>query len=168
MFHMVLFHALVHLEQGLLPECFLSSLYWIRQYTELCGKSESGILKLELSLPTKEPGGYQWLTPTTITKREWEVKRRLSRCCTSGCGKQCVSHSSVCERRRSPRSSVPCPMSAPSNVEISAMGTTSVIWKPISVSRAPTRKRHSVQQRWQQTGWIRSHRPRQYSTRQQQ
>jgi hypothetical protein len=41
-------------------------------------------------------------------------------------------------------------------------------WFSISVPRAHTIKRRSVQQRWQQTGWIRSHRPRQYSTRPQQ
>src|SRR5947209_2785691 len=30
-----------------------------RQYTELCVKSESGILELAFSLQSKEPGGYQ-------------------------------------------------------------------------------------------------------------
>ena len=39
------------------------------QYTELCGKSESGILELALRSQHKLPGGYQWLTHRTISKR---------------------------------------------------------------------------------------------------
>ncbi|SRR6266566_5500777 len=61
-----------------------------RQYTELCGKSESGILELALRCQHKLPGGYQWLTPRTIAKPSEEVKRRLNRCCTSGCGRRCA------------------------------------------------------------------------------
>jgi hypothetical protein len=78
---------------------YLRSIFYLNmlgQYTELCGKSESGILELALRCQHKFPGGYQWLTPRTIAKPSEEVKRRLNRCCTSGCGKQCVSHSSVC------------------------------------------------------------------------
>jgi hypothetical protein len=40
----------------------------VGQYTELCGKSESGILELALRCQHKLPGGYQWLTHRTIAK----------------------------------------------------------------------------------------------------